>query len=146
MKLITKAGASDAEDTAFTSTSASAAEEHCGGKRQPSYGVLGNMIAKLMTKAFESSKVTAKCTATGYELPRLAGRQAPGDPGAKATPAAPVVKAPGMLRGVREFVKMLWSTFLPDPSFQRAIDALTLRDAGLGVDAAAGDGGYLTAE
>merc|ERR1719198_492436 len=60
----------------------------------------------------------------------------------KGTPVSP-------LKGVKELLRMLWSNFLPDPTFDHAIQSLKKRDGHLGsylgMDSAAGEGGYITA-
>merc|ERR1719159_762399 len=99
------------------------------------YGPLGNLIAYLATLG--RTTTTANGASRG---------KAKSDTCAVPAKASRGSSTPGQaLKGVRELLKMLWSNFLPDPTFDRAIAALMHRDQQLGMDAEAGEGGFITA-
>jgi len=105
---------------------------------QRNYGLLGNVIARVAERYFGSSKTadvkaSDKVTTASVAPPSPAQSNA-----AKAARVSP-------LKGFKELLRMLWSNFLPDPTFDRAIEALKARDRNFGMDSAEGEGGYITA-
>lgn len=110
--------------------------------RQYNYGPLGNLIARLLDRAFgkseklESPKMVSPSPGINSERPAAPQPKTPTEVEAKPNKA---------LQSVRELVKLLSSNFLQDSTFVQAAEALKQLDQGLGIDAAPGAGGFLTA-
>eukprot|EP00746_Dinoflagellata_sp_MGD_P085971 gnl/MRDRNA2_/MRDRNA2_34012_c0_seq1.p1 gnl/MRDRNA2_/MRDRNA2_34012_c0~~gnl/MRDRNA2_/MRDRNA2_34012_c0_seq1.p1 ORF type:complete len:176 (-),score=37.13 gnl/MRDRNA2_/MRDRNA2_34012_c0_seq1:307-834(-) len=119
--------------------------------KQRDYGPLGNILARLATLGQSATAgvppgQASSVPASGGTVCAKASRPSEG-----VTCPVPVTTAgtssisEQALKGVRELLKMLWSNFLPDPTFDRAISALIQRDQHLGMDAEEGEGGFITA-
>lgn len=116
------------------------------------YGPLGNLLVKLAKFGRPTgapSTDTAKGTITSTDSAELVTSKTKGMPSGPDRSCATLPKSSSMsaqaLKGIRELLKMLWSNFLPDPTFDRAIAALIHRDQHLGMDAEEGEGGFITA-
>lgn len=119
-------------------------------RRKHNYGPLGNAIVRVLELCLgRTDKASAvKASVTNVTKPVLMATGDAGDasqPDDAAKPSAKKPKPNKALQSVRELVKLLGSNFLHDPAFERAAEALKLRDKETGLDAAAGSGEFITA-
>merc|ERR1719235_832678 len=113
----------------------------------PDYGLLGNLIAGAAKRFFADVDKASHATVAKQGI-----HGAKMDAASMIVPvSAPVlvqtkVARPSPFEGIKAFVRMLWSNFLPDQTLDRAIEALKARDKTFSMDAPEGHGGYITAE
>merc|ERR1719335_1902706 len=88
--------------------------------QQRNYGLLGNVIAGVAERIFEPSKATSTSRTKISDQATTALQPVHSD----------TLKSAGVspLKGVKQLLRMLWSNFLPDPTFDHAIEALKNRD------------------
>eukprot|EP00746_Dinoflagellata_sp_MGD_P003801 gnl/MRDRNA2_/MRDRNA2_107369_c0_seq1.p1 gnl/MRDRNA2_/MRDRNA2_107369_c0~~gnl/MRDRNA2_/MRDRNA2_107369_c0_seq1.p1 ORF type:complete len:166 (+),score=32.55 gnl/MRDRNA2_/MRDRNA2_107369_c0_seq1:95-592(+) len=103
---------------------------------RPDYGLLGNVIAQFADSVFGPSKAASAPPAQNSE---------------KAKTVTPIVHSDAKkvsfvspLKGIKELLRLLWSNFLPDPTFDHAIEDLKKRDEHFSIDNE-GVGTYITA-
>merc|ERR1719160_2355910 len=136
--LLLSVTASSAVRLSSASAAIGKADQH-QKRQQRNYGLLGNLIAAVAERAFGPSTVNSTpAVQTSEKAEALTPPPSMQEATSKAVRVSP-------LKGVRELVRMLWSNFLPDPTFEHAIKGLKQRDKQLGMYHAAGEGGYITA-
>jgi len=114
-----------------------------------SHGPLGNMIAAWYENTYLHTKNTATKRKFGTSDVTSASPMKMHEPTeaelspTQVTERGKASKSPR--KGIKELVRMLWSNFVPDPTFDNAIAGLKQHDKQFSIDSVAGQDGHITA-
>eukprot|EP00746_Dinoflagellata_sp_MGD_P162071 gnl/MRDRNA2_/MRDRNA2_89474_c0_seq1.p1 gnl/MRDRNA2_/MRDRNA2_89474_c0~~gnl/MRDRNA2_/MRDRNA2_89474_c0_seq1.p1 ORF type:complete len:176 (+),score=28.17 gnl/MRDRNA2_/MRDRNA2_89474_c0_seq1:102-629(+) len=109
-------------------------------RRERNYGLVGNMIAAWYQRAHVSKNSTSVERRSG---PPNITSVSPVKMYDATLPQLKVSKSP--LKGMKELVRILWTNFLPDPTFNNAVKSLKQHDMQLSVDAPPEQDGHVAA-
>jgi len=99
---------------------------HLGARsKDGSHGPLGKLMAHLANHAFGNGTMIDSSESVDFSTEAASGNCT-----ASKNPSVGVKR----LQGLRELVRLLWSNFMPDPTFDAAVQQLKKLDAQLGVD------------